>query len=87
VARQALKAGASIINDTSALRFDSEMISVAADAGVPVILMHMQGTPADMQTNPTYENLIPEILDFLKNAMDRGVAGGIEVWQEGLRRI
>jgi dihydropteroate synthase len=78
VARQALKAGASIINDTSALRFDSEMISVAADAGVPVILMHMQGTPADMQTNPTYENLIPEILDFLKNAMDRGVAGGIK---------
>jgi dihydropteroate synthase len=78
VARQALKAGASIINDISALRFDSEMISVAADAGVPVILMHMQGTPADMQANPTYENLIPEILDFLKNAMDRGVTGGIK---------
>jgi dihydropteroate synthase len=78
VARQALKAGASIINDISAFRFDSEMISVAADAGVPVILMHMQGTPADMQANPTYENLIPEILDFLKNAMDRGVTGGIK---------
>ena len=77
VARQALKAGASIINDISALRFDPEMISVAAEAGVPVILMHMQGTPTDMQANPTYENLIPEILDFLKSAMDRGVAGGI----------
>jgi dihydropteroate synthase len=78
VARQALKAGASIINDISALRFDPEMISVAAEAGVPVILMHMQGTPRDMQANPTYENLIPEILDFLKGAMDRGVAGGLK---------
>jgi dihydropteroate synthase len=77
VARQALKVGASIINDISALRFDPEMIWVAAEAGVPVILMHMQGTPRDMQANPTYENLIPEILDFLKSAMDRGVAGGI----------
>ena len=77
VARQALKAGASMINDISALRFDPEMISVAAEAVVPVILMHMQGTPRDMQVNPRYENLIPEILDFLKKAMDRGVAGGI----------
>ncbi len=77
VARQALKAGASIINDISALRFDPDMISVAAEAGVPVILMHMQGSPRDMQANPTYENLIPEILDFLKGAMDKGVAGGI----------
>jgi dihydropteroate synthase len=77
VARQALKAGASIINDISAFRFDPEMISVAAEAEVPVILMHMRGTPKDMQANPTYDNLIPEILDFLKNAMDRGVAGGM----------
>jgi dihydropteroate synthase len=77
VARQALKAGASIINDISAFRFDPEMIRVAAEAEVPVILMHMQGTPTDMQLNPTYEALIPEILDFLKAAIDRGVAGGI----------
>ena len=77
VARQALKAGASMINDISALRFDPEMIPVAAEAGVPLILMHMQGKPRDMQTNPTYKNLIPEILDFLKSAMDKGMAGGI----------
>ena len=77
VARQALKAGASIINDISALRFDSDIITVAAEAGVPVILMHMKGTPGDMQKNPTYQNLIPEILDFLKEAIDRAVAGGI----------
>lgn len=78
VARRALKAGASIINDISALRFNPEMTSVAAEAGVPVILMHMQGTPRDMQVNPTYENLIPEILDFLKSAINRAVAGGIK---------
>jgi dihydropteroate synthase len=77
VARQALKAGASMINDISALRFDPEMISVAAEAGVPVILMHMRGTPTDMQRNPTYRNLITDILDFLKTAMDEGMAGGI----------
>jgi dihydropteroate synthase len=78
VARQALKAGACIINDISALRFDPDIISVAAEAGVPVILMHMKGTPGDMQRNPTYQNLIPEILDFLKEAIDRAVAGGIK---------
>ncbi len=78
VARRAVEAGASMINDISALRFDPEMIPVAAAAGVPVILMHMQGTPLDMQKNPTYENLIPEIIDFLKRAMDRAVAGGIK---------
>lgn len=78
VARQALKAGAAIINDISALRFDPEIVTVAAKAGVPVILMHMKGTPGDMQRNPTYQDLIPEILDFLKQAIDRAVAGGIK---------
>ena len=77
VARDALRAGASIINDISALRFDSEMASVAAEAGVPIILMHMQGTPGNMQNNPTYDHLIPEILDFLKNAIERAVKAGI----------
>ena len=78
VARQALKAGASIINDISALRFDPDIIPVAAEASVPVILMHMQGTPGDMQKNPFYQNLIPEILNFLKQAVDRAVSGGIK---------
>ena len=78
VARQALEAGASIINDISALRFDPDIISVAAEAGIPVILMHMQGTPGNMQKNPFYQNLVPEILDFLRLAMDRAVSGGIK---------
>jgi dihydropteroate synthase len=77
VAVEALKAGASMINDISALRFDPEMASVVAEAGVPVILMHMQGTPGDMQKNPTYDNLIQEILDFLRDAIERAVKAGI----------
>ncbi len=78
VARKALQAGASIINDISALRFDPEMIPVAAKARVPVILMHMKGTPANMQDNPVYNDLIPEIIQFLRNAMDRAVEGGVK---------
>jgi len=77
VAREALRAGASIINDISALRFDPGMVSVAAEAEVPVVLMHMQGTPGNMQVNPTYDQLIPEVLGFLKDAVDRAVEGGI----------
>ena len=78
VAREAVRAGASIINDISALRFDPEMVSTAAAAGVPVILMHMKGTPADMQKNPTYENLISEILEFLRDAKARAMSGGVK---------
>jgi dihydropteroate synthase len=77
VVREALRAGASIINDISALRFDPEMAGTAARAGVPVILMHMKGTPGDMQKNPVYEDLINEILDFLREAVDRCEAAGI----------
>ena len=77
VARQALRAGASMINDISALRFDHEMASVAAKSGVPIILMHMKGTPDNMQDNPSYDDLIPEILDFLKDGIDRAVKRGI----------
>lgn len=77
VAEEALKAGASIINDISALRFDPKMLMIAARAGVPVILMHMKGTPGEMQNNPVYDDLINEILDFLRDAVDRSEAAGI----------
>ncbi len=73
----ALGAGASMINDISALRFDPEIASVAAETGVPIILMHMKGTPGNMQDNPTYNSLIPEIVDFLKDAIDRATRAGI----------
>lgn len=77
VAQEALKSGASMINDVSSLRFDPAMGRVAAEAQVPVVLMHIKGTPGDMQDNPTYEDLIPEIIDFLKDAISRALAAGI----------
>jgi len=65
VAHQALNAGADIINDVSALRFDPEMIRIAITHEAPVILMHMRKTPKDMQDEPVYDDLIQEITDFL----------------------
>ncbi|HUU79958.1 MAG TPA: dihydropteroate synthase, partial [Acidobacteriota bacterium] len=77
VAREALASGASVVNDISALRFDPQMGPITAQAEVPLILMHIKGTPEVMQDNPTYEDLISEILDFLKDAMERARAAGI----------
>ena len=64
VAKQAIEAGASIINDISAGRIDPQMYETVAELGTPYILMHMQGTPQQMQQNPTYKNVALEILDF-----------------------
>ncbi|MDP8220372.1 MAG: dihydropteroate synthase [Candidatus Stygibacter frigidus] len=78
VARSALQVGADIVNDISALRFDSEMVKVLADnpqAGI--ILMHMLGTPLTMQEKPVYEDTIREILEFLKERIDFAVSKGI----------
>lgn len=78
VAGHALRAGASIINDISALRSDPRMAEVAAEAGVPVILMHMKGAPGNMQDNPTYDALLPEISEFLKDRIEYAVEKGIK---------
>ena len=77
VAQEALKCGASIVNDISALRLDPNMAPVVARAGVPVILMHIKGTPENMQVNPTYQDLISEIIGFLKDGLKRSKAAGI----------
>ena len=77
VARAALKAGAAIINDISALRFDPEMAPLAAAARVPVILMHMQGSPRDMQLEPRYDDLIGEIKAFFRERVDFALSQGI----------
>ncbi|MGE5840987.1 MAG: dihydropteroate synthase, partial [Deltaproteobacteria bacterium] len=77
VAREALRCGASMVNDISALRSDPEMAAVAAEAGVPVILMHMKGTPSDMQVNPTYDDVTAEIIAFLTGAIDQAMSSGI----------
>ncbi len=77
VARRALKAGASIINDVSALRFDPELAAVAVEFDAPVILMHMLGEPKSMQVEPRYDNLIEEIRQFLANAVEKAENLGI----------
>ncbi len=77
VARRAIEAGASIINDVGALRMDAGMAKVAAASGVPLILMHMLGTPKTMQVAPTYENLLSEIRSFLSAAVNRAVSQGV----------
>ncbi|UCH00696.1 MAG: dihydropteroate synthase, partial [Deltaproteobacteria bacterium] len=78
VARQALEAGAKMVNDISALRFDPAMGPLVAEAGVPIVLMHMKGTPKDMQANPTYKDLLGEIMGFLSKAMEQAVKIGIK---------
>ncbi len=78
VATQALKAGAKMVNDISALRFDPAMGPLVAEAGVPIILMHMKGTPKNMQANPTYKDLLDEIIGFLSKAIEQAVKIGIQ---------
>jgi len=77
VAEQAINAGASIINDVSSLNFDPRMANVAADYGVPVILMHMLGNPKTMQVEPFYDDLINEITTFLEDAIHHAENKGI----------
>ncbi len=69
VARRAIEAGASMINDISALQGDPGMADVVSDCRVPVVLMHMQGTPKTMQTAPSYENAAIDIRRFLSQAV------------------
>ncbi|MBW1867488.1 MAG: dihydropteroate synthase [Deltaproteobacteria bacterium] len=69
VAKDAIDAGASIVNDISALKADPDMADLVAQAGVPVVLMHMQGTPKTMQKTPAYRNLISDITKFLAEAI------------------
>lgn len=77
VAKEALKAGASMVNDVSALS-DPNMAKVVAQAGSSLVLMHMRGTPKTMQQGSiVYENLFSEIHDFLSNVIDRATQAGI----------
>ena len=77
-ARQALAAGADIVNDISALRADPAMIEVLKHSDAGVILMHMQGTPKTMQLNPSYEDVVTEVFEFLRRRRDELVNDGID---------
>jgi dihydropteroate synthase len=77
VAHRALEAGAAIVNDISALRSDPEIANVIGDFDVPVVLMHMLGTPQTMQAAPQYDDLLADIISFLRTSIDHAVAQGI----------
>ena len=77
VAQAAIREGADIVNDVSAIG-DRRMAAVVARAGVPCILMHMKGRPRTMQENPEYSDLMAEVTGFLAAALERGEAAGIE---------
>ncbi|NPA25382.1 MAG: dihydropteroate synthase [Deltaproteobacteria bacterium] len=78
VAAAALAAGADIINDISAFNFDPEMAGVAAASGAYACLMHIQGTPREMQKNPTYEDLFNEICAYFETAIGRALEAGMK---------
>ncbi|HBZ00401.1 MAG TPA: dihydropteroate synthase [candidate division Zixibacteria bacterium] len=77
VAARALDAGVAIVNDISALHFDEKIGEVAAKNGAYLILMHMRGTPADMQYNTKYKDLIGEIHSYLSSAAEKAIALGM----------
>jgi len=81
VARLALDAGACIINDISALRFDPRMGAVVAETGAGLVLMHMQGRPKIMQQAPRYENVVREVQQFLVERLEEASAVGIDPTQ------
>jgi dihydropteroate synthase len=81
VAARALAAGARIVNDVSALRSDTGMADVVREHGAGVVLMHMQGTPATMQQNPSYRDVVAEVRGFLAERIEFAVARGIQKTQ------
>ena len=78
VARAALIEGADIVNDISALRFDSQMAVLVAAEKVPVVLMHMQGTPQTMQAEPCYNNVLREVREFLTTQVRFAIEAGVD---------
>lgn len=78
VAKEAVEYGADVINDISAFRFDSDLLKVVKEYNIPYILMHMKGTPKDMQVNPYYEDVVKEIYEFfierINFMLDRGIS-------------
>ncbi|MBM4135877.1 MAG: dihydropteroate synthase [Nitrospira sp.] len=77
IAKKALDAGASMVNDISGLRFDPMMTEVVSEYKVPVVIMHIKGKPKDMQQDPVYEALIPEIMDYLRVGIRLAISTGI----------
>jgi dihydropteroate synthase len=78
VAEAAIDAGASIVNDVTALQGDPEMAALCAERGVGVVLMHMPGNPRTMQDDPRYDDVVDEVRAFLVERVEAAVAAGVE---------
>jgi dihydropteroate synthase len=78
VAKAALEAGANIINDVTGGRDDPKILTVAAQADCPIVLMHIQGTPETMQDNPYYDNVVAEVIASLQNSVNNALAAGVK---------
>ena len=78
VAQKAIQSGANIINDISGFSFDNKMIDVIRESKVPVIIMHMQGDPSNMQNKPVYDDLIIDISSFFKSKIKLATDAGIK---------
>ncbi|MFA5793745.1 MAG: dihydropteroate synthase [Candidatus Brocadiia bacterium] len=77
VAEAAIKAGARIINDISGLTFDSKMVDIALKYKTPVVIMHIKGTPRNMQNKPCYKNIISEIKEYFRERIALTLSKGI----------
>ncbi|MBI5191065.1 MAG: dihydropteroate synthase [Nitrospirae bacterium] len=73
----AVRAGADIINDISGLAFDPDMPKAAADSGAALVVMHIKGTPEDMQKDPNYDDLMGEVTGFLMAGSDKALRAGV----------
>jgi dihydropteroate synthase len=77
VAEAALDAGASIVNDVTALRHDPEIAGLCAERGAGLVLMHMQGDPRTMQENPVYDDVVDDVKSFLAERLEAAVGAGV----------
>ena len=78
IAKESLDIGASMINDITALRGDEKLAEVVAEYYLPICLMHMKGTPQNMQVNPEYDDVVREIKEFLKERSEYAISKGIK---------
>jgi dihydropteroate synthase len=78
VAKKALEAGASIVNDISGLRFSPDMAKTVADYGAAVVIMHIKGTPRDMQQNPVYDDVVADVMSYLAEGITIAVKAGVD---------
>jgi dihydropteroate synthase len=81
VAERAIEAGAQMVNDISGLCFDPQMPAVAARYDTPLIIMHIKGSPKTMQQDPSYKDLMGEIIDYLREGIAKAEQGGVDPHQ------